>query len=79
MEEALKRVKSHERRHGRHGDPRAAETHLQSAVLPGSPRQVQHTRTDPSDEHRSLSPSLLLSAFVSLMERCGTPKRFWIW
>ncbi len=44
----------HERRHGRHGDPRAAETHLQSAVLPGSPptgtahphRPLQ-TNTDP--------------------------------
>ncbi len=44
----------HERRHGWHGDPRAAETHLQSAVLPGSPptgtahlhRPLQ-TNTDP--------------------------------
>ncbi len=26
----------HEGRYGRHGDPTAAETHLQSALLPGS-------------------------------------------
>ncbi len=52
----------HEGRYGRHGDPTAAETHLQSALLPGSPSTgtAHPYRVLQEDKQRSC-PSLLLS------------------